>query len=378
MHKEVSMGSGQARILTSHVGALPRPPGLPGADPIPAGAEHVDPARATNDVVQQQRACGIDIVNDGEFGKVNFLRYVHDRLSGMTMRDPKAGEQHSANAMTNRDRNMFPQYFAAKGRIARPIIECTGPISFTGQAAVAADIANVQSALTAVGGGQGFLTAVSPNMVSLSMPNAYYRSEEEYRIALADAMHDEFRAITDAGLLLQVDDPGFAHAWQNHSEWSLKECLAWCSAGVGLLNHALRHCPSEQVRLHMCWGSYHGPHVADLELRHLIDLLYRMNVGCYSIEGGNVRHEHEWQVFAEAKLPDGRTLMPGVVSHTTDTVEHPELVAQRLLRYAGVVGRERVIAGTDCGMMRVHPEICWAKLDSVVAGAKIASARLWP
>lgn len=377
------MSSSQNRILTSHVGALPRPPGLPGSAPIPADVEWMDPAKATREVVQQQRACGIDIVNDGEFGKVNFLRYVHDRLSGMTLRELKPGEQHSADSMANRDREIFPQYFAAKGRIARPMIECTGPVRFTGHDAIAADIANLRGFIAAAGGGedfltQGFLTSVSPNMVALAMPNAYYKREEEYRIALTEAMHDEFRAITDAGLLLQVDDPGFAHAWQNHPEWSLKECLAWCSEGVKLLNHALRDCPPERVRLHMCWGSYHGPHVVDLELRQLIDLLYQMNVGCYSIEGGNVRHEHEWQVFTEHKLPDGRTLMPGVVSHATDTVEHPELVAQRLLRYAEVVGREHVIAGTDCGMMRVHPEICWAKLDAMVAGAKLASTRLWP
>jgi 5-methyltetrahydropteroyltriglutamate--homocysteine methyltransferase len=340
----------------------------------------VDPATATEGIVRQQRACGIDIVNDGEFGKVNFLRYARDRLSGMTSRDLKPGEPHPSQTAAGRDVTIFPQYFAAKGGAfptPRALIECTGPIRFTGQDAVAADIRNLRKALGDAPAGQGFLTSVSPNMVALVMPNAHYASEEEYLVALADAMHDEFRAITDAGLVLQVDDPGLAHGWQAHPEWSIDQYRAWCARGVRLLNHALRDCPPERTRLHMCWGSYHGPHVADVALHHLIDRLYEINVGGYSLEGANTRHEHEWQVFAEAKLPDGKTVMPGVVSHATDTVEHPELVAQRLMRYADVVGRERVIAGTDCGMMRVHPEICWAKLDSMVAGAKLASERLW-
>jgi 5-methyltetrahydropteroyltriglutamate--homocysteine methyltransferase len=368
------MKSSEGRILTSHVGALPKPPGLSG------GEGSRDVSDATKEVVGQQLSVGIDIVNDGEVSKPNFLRYVSDRITGLTMRALNPGERHTADAVAGKDIQLFPQYFAAKGGAfgaPRPVLECTGPIKFTGHDAVAADIRNLKAALGDIPSERGFLTSVSPNMVALAMPNAYYKNGEDYRHALADAMHAEYRAITDAGFTLQIDDPGFAHAWQAHPEWSLERYRKWCSDGVSILNHALRDCPADRVRFHMCWGSYHGPHVSDLELRHIIDLLYEINVSCYSIEGGNARHEHEWQVFAEAKLPGGKMLMPGVVSHATDTVEHPELVAQRLMRYAEVVGRENVIGGTDCGMMRVHPEICWAKLESLVAGAALASERLW-
>ena len=369
------------RILTSHVGALPRPPGLPGMRPIPEGVKRVEPAEATVDIVRQQRATGIDIVNDGEFGKVSFLHYVRDRLSGMTTRELKPGETHSSDDVAGRDIKRFPQYFAAKGGLfpyAKTIIECTQPIRYVGQEAVAADVRNLRNALKVSGGNErGFLTSISPLTVALAFRNHHYKSEWDFAYAAADALREEYLAITNGGFLLQIDDPGFAHGWQAHPDWSVEDCRRWCAKGVELVNYALRDIPQERVRFHMCWGSYHGPHAVDLELKHLVDLLYQINVGCYSIEGGNVRHEHEWQVFADAKLPDGKSIMPGVVSHATDTVEHPELVAQRLMRYADVVGRERVIGGTDCGMMRVHPEICWAKLEALVEGAKLASARLW-
>jgi len=368
------------RILTSHVGALPRPPGLPGVVPIAPDVPKVEAADATRDVVRKQHDTGIDIINDGEFGKTNFQQYVSDRLSGIIKRPVKEGEKHTGDAVAGRDMLMFPQFFAARGGAfphRRPVIECKGPIRFIGHDAIAADIRNLSNSLKAVVGQQGFLTAISPNMIGLSARNAYYKDQEEFLVALADALHEEYVATTNAGFTLQIDDPGFAHAWQGHPEWSVDDCRRWCAKGVELLNYALRDCPPEQVRFHVCWGSYNGPHAVDLELKYLIDLLYRINVSCYSIEGGNARHEHEWQVFADAKLPDGKSIMPGVVSHATDTVEHPELVAQRLERYASVVGRERVVGGTDCGMMRVHPEICWAKLASLVEGARIASARLW-
>jgi 5-methyltetrahydropteroyltriglutamate--homocysteine methyltransferase len=367
------------RILTSHVGALPRPPGLPGMAPTPAGVTPVDPAVAVPEVVRKQRACNIDIINDGEFGKVTFLHYVRDRLSGMTSRPLRAGELHKSDAVALRDIKLFPRFFEEKGGafgVKRPVIENTGPVRYVGQEAVAADTRNLRAAL-GTDNPRGFLTAISPLTVSLAMPSTYYTSEEEYRTALADALREEYRAIVDAGFTLQIDDPGFAHAWQAHPEWSIEDCRAYCAEGVRLVNYALRDIPPDRVRLHMCWGSYHGPHVVDMELHHLVDLLFQINVGCYSIEAGNARHEHEWQVFRETPLPEGKSLMPGVVSHATDVVEHPELVAQRLMRFAEVVGRDRIIAGTDCGMMRVHPEICWAKLESLAAGAKLASQRLW-
>jgi 5-methyltetrahydropteroyltriglutamate--homocysteine methyltransferase len=368
------------RILTSHVGALPRPAGLPGMAPAPEGVPPVEAAAVVPDVVRQQHACRIDIVNDGEFGKVSFLHYVRDRLSGMSTRPLRPGEQHSANAVARRDMELFPEFFAARGGAfgaRRYVIENTGPVRYTGQQAVAADTRNLRAALGTGDGERGFLTAISPLTVALAMPSVHYGSEEQYRADLADAMREEYLAIIDAGFMLQIDDPGFAHAWQAHPEWSIEDCRNWCAAGVELVNYALRGIPPERVRLHMCWGSYHGPHVVDMELEHLVDLLFRINVSCYSIEAGNARHEHEWQVFRKHRLPDGKSLMPGVVSHATDVVEHPELVAQRLERFAGVVGRDRIIAGTDCGMMRVHPEICWAKLESLSAGARLASQRLW-
>jgi 5-methyltetrahydropteroyltriglutamate--homocysteine methyltransferase len=368
------------RIPTSHVGALPRPPGLAGLAPTPAGVAPVDPAEAVREVVRQQRDCDLDIVNDGEFGKVNFLRYVGDRLSGMTTRPLRPGELHTADAVALRDMQRFPRFFAERGSafgVRRSVLENTGPVRYIGQEAVAADTRNLRAALGNADAARGFLTAISPLTVALTMPSTHYRGEEEYRIALADALREEYLAIVAAGFTLQIDDPGIAHTWQAHPAWSIDDCRAWCAEGVRLVNYALRDIPPERVRLHMCWGSYHGPHVVDLELQHLVDLLLQINVGCISLEAGNARHEHEWQVFRDTRLPEGKSLMPGVVSHATDVVEHPELVAQRLMRFAEVVGRERIIAGTDCGMMRVHPEICWAKLESLTAGARLASQRLW-
>jgi 5-methyltetrahydropteroyltriglutamate--homocysteine methyltransferase len=373
------MNQSRNRIRTSHVGALPRPVGLKGMAPIPEGTPPVDVAKATAGIVAKQKSAGIDIVNDGEFGKVSFLHYVRDRLAGFTTRELRPGEVHRADAVALRDMQLFPSYFAARGGAfpgRRPVYENTGPISYQGGEAVAADVRNLKAAL-GESGGDGFLTAISPLTITVAMPSAHYRSEEEYGIACADAMREEYRAIIDGGFMLQIDDPGFAHAWQAHPEWSLEECRRWCARGAELVNYALTGIPREKVRLHMCWGSYHGPHAVDMELKDLVDLLYRIDVSCYSIEGGNARHEHEWTVFTEARLPEGRSLMPGVVSHATDTVEHPELVAQRLTRFAEAAGPERVIASTDCGMMRVHPEICWAKLQALSEGAAIASRRLW-
>ena len=368
------------RIITSHVGALPRPPGLPGLLPGPPNVPRVDPDTAVQDIVRRQLEHGVDVVGDGEFGKLGFLHYVRDRLSGMTERALRPGEEHPTTAVARRDLAAFPHYFESRGGVFPfpiPVIACTAPVRFVGQAAIEADIRRLKAAMALHGASEGFLTAISPQTVELVMPNEHYARDEDYLLALADALHDEYRAVTDAGLVLQIDDPGLAHAWQKDPTWTVEQCRSHCRHRVEVLNHALRDCPPERVRLHFCWGSYHGPHATDLELRHFIDLLYQVNVECYSLEGANPRHEFEWIVFAEAKLPPGKSIMPGVVSHVADTVEHPELVAQRLVRYAEQVGRENVIAGTDCGLMRVHPEICWAKLDALAAGARIASQRLW-
>jgi len=368
------------RIITSHVGALPRPPGLPGLLATSPNVPKTDIDAAVSDIVQKQLLHGVDVVGDGEFGKVGFLHYVRDRFSGMTERPLEPGEEHPTSAAFRRDLDAFPEYFKARGGIFPfpiPVICCSGAVRFVGQEAVAADIRRLKTAMAAHGATEGFLTAISPQTVELVMPDEHYTRSEDYLLALAEALHDEYKAITDAGLIVQVDDPGLAHAWQRDPAWSVAQCREYCQRRVEILNHALRDCPPERVRLHFCWGSYHGPHATDLELRHFIDLLYEVNAECYSLEGANPRHEFEWIVFAEAKLPPGKSIMPGVVSHVADTVEHPELVAQRLERYAQMVGRENVIAGTDCGLMRVHPEICWAKLDALAEGARLASGRLW-
>jgi 5-methyltetrahydropteroyltriglutamate--homocysteine methyltransferase len=368
------------RIITSHVGALPRPPGLPGLLPTSAQVPPVNVGAAVDGIVRLQIEHGVDIVGDGEFGKLGFLHYVRDRLSGMQPRELRPGEEHPTTAVARRDLKAFPHYFSARGGVFPfpiPVIVCAGDVHFVGKEAIDADIERLKAAMAKHGATEGFLTAISPQTVELVIPNEHYARQEDYLLALAEALHDEYKAITDAGLVLQVDDPGLAHAWQKDSTWSIEECRAYCRRRIEVLNHALRDCPPERVRLHFCWGSYHGPHATDLELRHFIDLLYEVNAECYSLEGANPRHEFEWVVFAEAKLPKGKSIMPGVVSHVADTIEHPELVAQRLERYAQLVGRENVIAGTDCGLMRVHPEICWAKLDALAEGARIASRRLW-
>jgi len=368
------------RILTSHVGALPRPPGLPGFGPLAEDTPPINPRVAVAQVVSRQLQHGVDIVGDGEFGKIGFLHYVSDRLSGMTKRELREGEEHPTISVGRRDTKAFPGYFGDRGGIfpfKLPVVACTANVRFIGQDAIRADILNLKAAMAVAGATEGFLTAISPQTVELVMPNEHYATQEEYLQALADGLHDEYQAITEAGLILQIDDPGLAHAWQKDTSWSIEECRQYCERRIEVLNYALRDCPAEQVRLHFCWGSYHGPHATDLELRHFIDLLYRVNASCYSMEGANPRHEFEWIVFKDAKLPAGKSIMPGVVSHASDTIEHPELVAQRLVRYAELVGRENVVAGTDCGMMRVHPEICWAKLDALAEGARLATKHLW-
>jgi len=374
------MQTSQKGIATSHVGALPRPATLPGRGAKEYTVDADELSATVSAVVAKQVDLGISIVGDGEFGKSNFLYYVRHRFSGFDERPLRDGERDPSDAGGRRDLTMFPVYFNDRGGLyplGNPVLYCNGPVSYTGGASIQADIANLKSGMAQSGAATGFLTAVSPCTVALTMPNEFYGSEEAYHIALADALHDEYRAITDAGLILQVDEPGLPGIWQQRLGLTVAEYRQAFAKWADLLNHALRDCPPEQVRVHCCWGSYKGPHVGDIGLEHFIDLLYSVNATCYSIEGANPRHEHEWSVFRQFPLPAGKSLMPGVISHATDTIEHPELVAQRIERYASVAGREGVIAGTDCGLRRVHEEVCWAKVNSLVAGAKIASDRLW-
>jgi 5-methyltetrahydropteroyltriglutamate--homocysteine methyltransferase len=381
------------RILTTHAGSLPRPPGIQervaarerGAAPPSASGELAATVRgAVADVVTRQAAIGIDSVNDGELGKSNFTWYAVSRLGGLEVRPRASGEMPPLSGISGRDREEFPGYFErTSGFSARvglpPEVACVAPLTYVGHAAVQADVDALRGALTDVPVEEAFLSAVAPGTIEHWLRNDHYPTDEAHVYAIADAMAQEYRAIVDAGFVLQVDDPDLLDAWQIHTAMTVAEYRRFAELRVDALNHALRGIPPERVRLHVCWGSYHGPHRHDLPLAEVVDLVLKVAAGSYSIEASNPRHDHEWRVWEEVALPDDKLLIPGVVGHASDFIEHPRLVADRLVRYARVVGRERVAAGTDCGLgERVgHEEIAWAKLDALVEGARLASEELW-
>jgi 5-methyltetrahydropteroyltriglutamate--homocysteine methyltransferase len=379
------------RILTSHVGSLVRPPAF--TDVLRRrhqGEEIADfpeiLTRAVEEAVRRQVEVGIDIVSDGEFGKgIGWDQYVIERLSGFEL--PKDGAV-SLGSFSFGDLRNFPgfyrEHWSNEGYLEQPFV-CTGPISYTGRAALARDIRNLQSGLAKSGGdAAGFLPVVAPASALALTSNQHYGSDEEFVFAAADALRVEYRTILDAGLYLQIDDAhlAFAHDCMVPPK-SMRDFRTWAQLRIDALNHALNGLPTERIRYHLCWGSWNGPHASDVPLKELVDLLLQLNVGGYAIEAANARHEHEWKVWKEVKLPAGSKLMPGVISHQTNVVEHPELVAERLLRFASVVGGENMIAGTDCGfaqgpfVKRVHEEIMWAKLASLVEGARLATRELW-
>jgi 5-methyltetrahydropteroyltriglutamate--homocysteine methyltransferase len=377
------------RILTTHAGSLPRPDDLRDMLIAKDDGQPYDQARFTTrvqsavaEVVQQQTAAGLDIINDGELSKRSFSTYARERLSGFEERPLSADERPSM--ISGRDMPEFAEYFASRGGFggasanARQVF-CTGPLKYIGHTAVQADIANFKAALMGVQVADTFLPAVAPGTIEHWMRNRYYPSDEGYLEAIADAMREEYQAIVEAGFLLQIDDPDLPDAWQIHPHMSVPEYRKFAEMRVEALNHALRGIPPERVRLHVCWGSYHGPHKYDIPLRDIVDLILKVTVEGYSIEASNPRHEHEWRVWEDVKLPEGKVLIPGVVGHATDFIEHPELVAERLVRYAGLIGRENVIAGTDCGLGgRVgHPKIVWAKFEALAEGARLATRQLW-
>lgn len=385
------------RILVSHAGALPRPENLQRLfDAYPAEQDAFAAALpgAVRQVVGQQAAAGVDVVNDGEISKRGlFIGYVRDRMAGFEEVTVEPGQLRPRNAgVTGRDRRDFPGFYAAGlggfgGRPAATAQQdatsstayvCTGPLAYTGLAAAGRDIDNLRAAARDREV-EPFLPAVTPGTVEHWLRNEYYPDDESFLDAIAGVLHEEYKAITDAGFLLQVDDPDLPDGWQMFPDMTVAEYRKYAALRVDALIHALRGIPHDQVRLHICWGSQHGPHRDDIPLRDIIDLVLAIPAGCYSFEAANPRHEHEWELWRDAKLPDGTSLMPGVVSHATDIIEHPELVAQRIVRYAEIVGAENVIAGTDCGLGgRVgHPEIVWAKLAELAAGARLASRRLW-
>jgi len=373
------------RILTTHAGSLARPDDLRDlliardtGRPYDHAAFASRVRRAVTEVVRQQVAVGLDIVNDGEESKRNFTTYARERLGGVEERALAEGERVLA-MIYGRDALEFPEYFAGRGNMAGREAVCKAPLSYIGQAAVETDSVNFKAALAGHSVTEAFLPAVAPGTIEHWLRNAHYPSDEAYLAAIAEAMKVEYDAIVRAGFLLQIDDPDLADAWQIHPTLTLAQYRKFAALRIEALNHALRDIPPERVRFHVCWGSYHGPHKHDLPLRDLVDLVLAVRAQAYSIEASNPRHEHEWRVWESVKLPDGKILIPGVVGHASDFVEHPELVAERLVRYAELVGRENVIAGTDCGLgPRVgHPRIAWAKFEALVEGARLATRRLW-
>jgi 5-methyltetrahydropteroyltriglutamate--homocysteine methyltransferase len=389
-------------ILTSHAGSLPRPDALIeawGANDEPALTQQLTAAVA--EVVHRQKELGIDIPGDGEFGKpmaqrVNYgswWRYSWSRLGGLDPNGPSLYEMEARRSRPGQvvltsfgDRRDRTRFAAAYGdpdagittgpRPPAPI--CIAPIHYAGHEAIKADIANFKAALSAAGVEEGFMTAVAPASAS-RIGNSYYKTEEELLYACAEAMREEYKAILNAGLVLQLDDPAIAENWdQINPEPSVEEYKKFTMVRVEALNYAIRGLPQDRIRFHLCWGSWHGPHMTDIPMRDIVEIMLAVNAGAYSFEAGNVRHEHEWKVWQDVKLPDGKLILPGVVSHATNVVEHPELVADRILRFANLVGRERVIASTDCGLGgRIHPDIAWAKLQALAQGAALASRRLW-
>jgi 5-methyltetrahydropteroyltriglutamate--homocysteine methyltransferase len=379
------------RILTSHAGSLHGPEEfrvlLNNKPPDAELAARVKQAVA--DVVRTQAECGLDIVNDGEYTKgilVGWMMYARGRLDGIETRPLKADEAAGNASIYAREERLFPDYFreafggfAGAGAVGQDATYCVGPLKYTGQAQVQRDIDYLKDGMKGANVEEAFLTALAPGTIEHWLRNEYYKSDEEYLFAVADAMHDEYRAITDAGLILQIDDPDLPDGFHVYPDMSVAEYRSFADLRVEAINHAIRDCPEELVRLHICWGSFHHPHTQDIPLRDIIDLVFKVKAQCYSIEAANPQHDHEWQVFEDVKLPDGKILMPGVLGHCApEFVEHPELVAQRLIRYANVVGRENVIGGTDCGLSRVaHPSIMWAKFRAMAEGAQIATRRLW-
>jgi 5-methyltetrahydropteroyltriglutamate--homocysteine methyltransferase len=385
-------------ILTTHAGSLPRPedmlPSLRAkllSQPVDEPAFHARVRRAVADVVREQAAHGLDVITDGEVGKSSFMNYVDERISGFELREVEGALPASHSYLAgSREFLAFPEYYLAdvdapttgSGVTLRESV-CTGPIAYRGHQQLQRDLDNLKTALNGVTVEEAFLPAVSPNQIGYRRPNEYYRSDEEYQVAIADALHEEYQAIVDAGFLVQVDDPQLLTHWTRHPDLSLAAFRRWVEQHVEVLNHALRDIPRDRIRFHTCFSIGFGPRVHEIELPAIVDLVLRIRAGAYSFEAANPRHEHEWTVWETVKLPPDTVLIPGVITQSTVMVEHPELVAQRIERFAGLVGRENVIAGADCGFATfatardIHPRIVWAKLDALVDGARIASHRLW-
>jgi len=403
------------RILTTHVGSLIRP--APLREVIGArenGLAYREEALASilrdavKDVVLKQSQLGLDVVSDGEYGKTGWNRYVAERMDGFVHREWHVGEKRASNFDLSGEAARFGEFYAAYGKIQsfdweaagrskesgasllasaadtkRLVWECVGPIQYKGHAALRRDVENFKSGLASATTDEAFVAAASPASARGNWLNSFYATESDLMTALADAMKEEYRSIVDSGFVLQVDDPYLADQYGSLvARLGPEVALRRLEEGVELLNHALLGIPEERVRYHLCWGSWNGPHTTDVPLKTIVDIVLKVRAQAYSVEAANQRHEHEWQVWKAVKLPESKILIPGLVAHSTNVVEHPELVAWRIGNFASVVGPDRIIAGTDCGFsqsynhMRMHPSIQWAKLEALVEGARIASKQL--
>jgi 5-methyltetrahydropteroyltriglutamate--homocysteine methyltransferase len=381
------------RILTTHVGSLMRPEAIRQHALKFAADESLDEATfgrdltpAVAEVVRQQKLHGIDVVSDGEYGKLSWTAYSMERISGFEL-----GAPFNPAEFIGHDAKRFSGYYEQalaplkqRKMLSREWV-CVAPLEYTdrGRALMQRDVNNLLAAVRKSQPVEAFLPVVAPCSITAGYRNEYYRSEEEFLFALADAQHEEYKLITDAGLIVQIDDAILANLHDRIVD-SGRDYRSWVQMNIAALNHALRGIPEEQVRYHLCWGSWAGPHTTDVPLAELVDLLLTINAQAYSIEAANPRHEHEWTVWQDTRLPEGKILLPGFVSHAITHVEHPELIAQRIVRFANLVGRENVIASTDCGfaqsatISRQHEDIVWAKLEALAEGARLASRRLWP
>jgi len=392
------MRQSRDEILTSHAGSLPRPEELIDANRARESGMAIDESRfqdqiraSVSEVVRLQKQAGVSIPGDGEYGKsmghkVNYRAwwsYSFQRLGGLELgtaglydmpaHRSRPGEVVLTSFADRRDRLKFATAYAdpdsgiTTGPRAALWPVCVSKLTYTGHAAIQSDIANFKAALQAAGVEEGFMTSIAPGSAS-RIANRYYKTDEEFLYACADAMREEYKAIVDAGLILQLDDPAIAENWD----------MVNPEPSVEALNHAIRGLPEDRIRFHLCWGSWHGPHTTDIAMRDIVDVMLAVKCRAYSFEAANVRHEHEWRVWQDVKLADGKLILPGIVSHATNVVEHPELVAERIVRFATLVGKERVIASTDCGLGgRVHSQIAWAKLEALAQGAALATRQLW-
>ena len=389
------------RILTTHVGSLARPDAL---IPLLLAKDRGQPydrerhaslvRAAVADVVRRQTEAGIDVVTDGEQGKASFFGYVVERFNGFARKPAPAGQEGNTRAASREYRD-FPDYYAWSERIAEwaggrggdrrhGVDVCTGPVSYKGHAAVQADIETLRAALKGRPHEEVFMPAIAPSYIFATLANEFYRTEEEYEQALADALREEYRAIVDAGFVLQIDDPRLVTYYMMNPGVGVEDCRRWAAKRVEAINYSLRGIPPEKIRFHTCYSIDVGPRVHDMELKDIVDVLFRINAGAFSFEASNPRHEHEYHVFEQARPPDGMILVPGVISHTTNLVEHPDLIAERIVRFARIVGRENVIAGADCGFAAsgirfndTHPSVAWLKFEALAEGARRATRQLW-